>query len=61
VDPLPELKELKCSVISIADGVFENARQNAGRPVALTVICVSFCDSRELVLCMSGAAPSCSS
>jgi hypothetical protein len=64
VDPLPELKELKCSVSSIADGVFtlfENARQNAGRPVTLTVICVSFCDSRELLLCMSGAAPSCSS
>jgi hypothetical protein len=58
VDLLPELKEFKCSATSNADGVFTsfvNARQNAGRPVALTVSCASSCGSPEL-LCTSTAA-----
>jgi hypothetical protein len=58
VDLLPELKELQCSAISNADGAFTsfmNTRQNAGRPVSLTVICASLCDNREL-LCTSATA-----
>ena len=58
VDLLPELKELKCSAIDNAAGIFAsfvNARQGAGRPVALTVMRASFYDSREL-LCASAAA-----
>jgi hypothetical protein len=57
-DLLPELTELKYSVASNADGVFTsfmNARQDAGRPVALTVICDPLCDTREL-MCTSTAA-----
>jgi hypothetical protein len=61
VDLLPELKELKCSAISNADGpftLFLNSRQNAGRPVALTVICASSCDSPTRELLCTGATAS---